>query len=400
MSIFVPEYIRTLVPYVPGKPIEETQRELKIRRVVKLASNENPLGPSPVAVRAMRGTLGELHRYPDASAYHLKVALSRHLGVDTRQLIVGNGSNEVIDFLIRTYCVAGDEIVTSHAAFIAYRICAQIHGVGTLEAPTTPDLRFDLSAIARLVREHERARLVFIANPNNPTGTYVNRAELKQFLGEMARIRGGDVLVVIDSAYWEFVTAGDLPDPIELAREFPNLVVLRTFSKVYGLAGLRVGYGVATPEVIANLEKVRQPFNMNALGLVAATAALSDRAFVARSRLLNRQGLKFWEKELESMGIPFWKSQGNFLLADVHQGLGKTGGEVYLSCLKRGVIFRPVANYGLLGALRISVGTPEENRLAARALREETGVKWKRRAVGSSKSKAGKMASGRRKVRR
>lgn len=364
-----PEYIRSMVPYVPGKPIEETQRELRIRKVFKLASNENPLGPSPKALQAARAAFQELHRYPDSAAWKLKQALSANLGVKPESLLIGNGSNEIIDFLIRTYCVPGDAIVTSQAAFIAYRLCAQIHGVHTLETALTPDFRFDLPKMAQALRRHDRARLVFVANPNNPTGTYVTTSELRDFLREVSRIRGG-VLVALDYAYWEYVQAPDLPDPIRLMKEFPNVVVLRTFSKIHGLAGLRVGYGVGSSEVIATLEKVRQPFNLNSVALAAAEAALSDESFVERSRKANLQGMRFWETRLKEMGIPFWKSQGNFLLADVGKRSGKTGGEIYQACLKKGVILRPVANYGLPGALRISIGTPAENKIAAWTLEE------------------------------
>lgn len=364
----VPEYIRSLVPYVPGKPIEETQRELGIRRVIKLASNENPLGPSPKALQVLRSAAKSLHRYPDGAAFSLKRELAARLGVDASSLIIGNGSNEVIDLLIRTYCVPGDRMVTSEGAFIAYRLCAQIHGVETLASPLTPDLRFDLDAMLRLVKGDDRVKVVFIANPNNPTGTYVTTSELKSLLEEMRKIRGGSVLVALDYAYWEYVTASDLPDPIELMRQFPNIVVLRTFSKIHGLAGLRVGYGVASPGIISSLERVRQPFNVNSLALAAAEAALSDEAFVARARKTNEQGLQFWEGELKKAGIPFWKSQGNFILVDVLKGLGMSGPEAFEACLREGVIFRPVANYGMPYALRISVGTPTENRVAARIL--------------------------------
>jgi histidinol-phosphate aminotransferase len=225
--------------------------------------------------------------------------------------------------------------------------------------------------MARLVRENSRVKLVFIANPNNPTGTYVTRTEIEAFLKEVRSIRGGSVLVVLDYAYWEYVTAKDLPDPMDLLDAHPNVFVLRTFSKIYGLAGLRVGYGVGQVEVIQSLEKVRQPFNLNALALVGAEAALSDREFVKRSRRVNQTGLKFWETELKKLKIPYWGSQGNFILVDVSRGFGKRGGDVYESCLRRGVIFRPVANYGLIHALRISIGTEAENSIALRALREE-----------------------------
>ncbi len=366
----IPDYIRSMTPYVPGKPIEETQREFNIKKVVKLASNENPLGPSPLAVAATRTALKETHRYPDGAAYALKHALARHLKVSPGQLIVGQGSNEIIDLLIRTYCQPGDAIITSQAAFVAYRLCAQISGVRTLEAPLTSDLRFDLPAMLQLLKGDDRAKLLFIANPNNPTGTYVTTDELRSFLKGVRAARGGEALVVLDYAYWEYVTARDLPDAVALLKDFPEVVVLRTFSKIHGLAGFRIGYGVASESVIRDVEKVRQPFNINSLGLAAAEGALKDKAFVARARKINRQGLEYWEKALKKLGVPYWKSQGNFLLADVQAGFGASGPEVYQACLRKGVIFRPVANYGMSHALRISVGTPAENAFAVRVLRE------------------------------
>jgi histidinol-phosphate aminotransferase len=365
----VPEYIRKLVPYVPGKPIEETQREFNLRRVIKLASNENPLGPSPKALLAARECMRDLHRYPDASAYELKHALAAHLNVAPQSIVLGNGSNEIIDFLIRTYCIPGDSIVTCQAAFVAYKICAQIHGVNTVEVPLDAELRFSSAEMVRTVEKNPRARVVFIANPNNPTGTYVTTQEMKVLLDRLSKIRGGSVLIALDYAYWEYVTAKDLPDPMELLRQYPNVVVMRTFSKVYGMAGMRIGYGVAAPEIISHLEKVRQPFNMNSISLAGAVAALSDKAFVKKARMLNAQGMKFWEKELKALGIPFWKSQGNFILADVQKATGMSGAEAYQACLRKGVIFRPVTNYGLAHALRISIGTMAENRAGIRALK-------------------------------
>ncbi len=366
-----PEYIRNLAPYVPGKPIEETQREFKIKNVVKLASNENPLGPSPKALALLRKKILDLHRYPDASAFHLKEAISKLHKLPTRQIIVGNGSNEVIDMLIRAYCVPGDQIVTSKAAFIAYRICAQIQGVATLESGLTPDLRADLKAMAEVVRSQPRVKMIFLANPNNPTGTYNTTYEVKTFLKEMSKIRDGSVLVVLDYAYWEYINAKDLPEPTGLMKDYPNMVILRTFSKVYGLAGLRVGYGIGAPEIISTVEKTRQPFNLNACALAAATEALKDTAFVKKSKKANDAGMKLWTTALKKMGIPYWPSQGNFLLIDTSSGLGKRGGDVYENCLRRGVIFRPVSNYGLMHALRISIGTKAENLIAIRALAAE-----------------------------
>lgn len=379
-----PEYIRNLAPYVPGKPIEETQREFKIKHVVKLASNENPLGPSPKALRLLRKKILDLHRYPDATAYHLKQALSDHLKLPTNQLIIGNGSNEVIDMLIRAYCVPGDSIVTSKAAFLAYRICAQIQGVATLETALTSDLRTDLKDMADAVRSNGRVKMVFLANPNNPTGTYNTTTEMRAFLKEMAKIRDGSVLVVLDYAYWEYVTAKDLPEPIALMREYPNMMILRTFSKIHGLAGLRVGYGIAPREIIGNVEKIRQPFNLNSPALAGAVESLKDIAHQKRSKKVNEIGMKLWTKELDRMGIPYWPSQGNFILIDCSKGLGKRGGDVYENCLRRGVIFRPVSNYGLMHALRISIGTKAENGVAIRALAEELPAD--RRAIYFRKS--------------
>jgi histidinol-phosphate aminotransferase len=370
MKIHVSECIQSLIPYVPGKPIEETQRELGLDRVVKLASNENPLGFGQKAQEALQGALGELHRYPDSSGYRLKKALSEHLGVDPTTLVLGNGSNEVIDILIRTLSVPGDAMVTSEAAFVAYHIGGQTHGLAVVETPLTADLRFDLNAMAEAVAHTPRTRFVFIANPNNPTGTYVSEGELRTFLEKMSALPDGGPMVVLDYAYWEYVTASDLPDPLKLQREFPQIFVLRTFSKVHGLAGLRLGYGVGHPDWILELGKVREPFNVNLLALAAGEAALSDLEFVARSKKINDEGMSFWERELKALGVPFWPSQGNFLLIDVMKGFGKSGKEIFEECLREGVIFRPVINYGLPNALRISIGTPEENEIAVLALKK------------------------------
>lgn len=375
----VAEYIRNVRPYVPGKPIEETRREYKLKRVIKLASNENPLGPSPKALQAVRAHLKDSHRYPDASHYELKQALARHHRVGSKsglpsstQFIIGNGSNEIIDFILRTFCVPGDAMVTSVSAFVAYRICAQIQGVRTLEVPQTQKLCFDLERILETVRGEPRARVVFLPNPNNPTGTYVPEAELRTFLTKLRALgqsRGTPVLCVLDAAYQEYVTAKDLADPDALLKDYADLLlVLRTFSKVYGLSGFRIGYGMGAEALVSDLERVRQPFNVNQQALVAAIAALQDRAFVKRSLSINRKGMALWEKALNKWEIPYWPSQGNFLLIDVLKASGLSGIEVYERCLRHGVIFRPVANYGLGHALRVSIGTLAENRLAIQVL--------------------------------
>lgn len=377
-----PEYIRTLQPYVPGKPIEETQREYGLRKVVKLASNENPLGPSPKALSAARHALREQHRYPDAGAYSLRQALCKHLSnpertIGSGELFLGNGSNELIDLLIRTYSVPGDAIATSQAAFVAYRVCAQAHGVRIVESPLTSDLRFDLPALLERVRQDQGVKLVFIANPNNPTGTHNTESEMREFLKGVSQIRGGSVITVLDYAYWEYVAerrgSGAIPDPLKLQADFSNVVVLRTFSKIYGLAGFRIGYGVGPADLLSYCERIRMPFNLSAPALAAAEAALSDKAHVRRALRENQAGMTFWKKELERLSIPYWPSQGNFLLVNTRQGIGKSGVEVFQECLKLGVIFRPVANYGLHDALRISIGTMAENRFAVRALEKIKG---------------------------
>lgn len=373
MLLQVPPYILNLTPYVPGKPIHETQREFQLKKVIKLASNENPLGPSPKAQKAVQRAISELHRYPDSNGFDLKEELTCKLGVSPRQVILGNGSNEIIDQLIRTYCLVDDFIITPQAAFIAYKICAQIHGVKTIEIPINSDMKFDLEQMLSAIRKNKKIKMVFIANPNNPTGAYLNTSEVEVLLQGISKMRNRSILIVLDYAYWEYITAHDFPNPMELLNVFPNLIILKTFSKIYELAGLRIGYAIASPEIIGHLEKVRQPFNINSLALVGAKAALKDDLFVKKSRALNCKGMLFWEKGLSSLGIPFWRSQGNFLLADVKKGLGKTGVEMFQECLQEGIILRPLANYGLPHAIRISIGNSIENKLALQVLRTKKG---------------------------
>ena len=372
MRVQIPESIRSLIPYVPGKPIEETQRELRLKKVVKLASNENPLGCGRLARKAILLAQKEIHRYPDASAFHLKTAIRRLHGLEKNDrfgVTVGNGSNELIELLIRTLCVPGDSIVTSKSAFIAYKISAQAHGGSTLEAAIGSDLIFDLEEMLRLVRSNERVQLVFLPNPNNPTGTYVSKEPLTKFIAEIARVREGAVRVVLDDAYAEYVTAKDAPKADALLHAFPETVVmLRTFSKVHGLAGLRVGYAIGSSELLGFVERVRMPFNVGSIALAAATASLRDAAHIKRSLALNREAMKFWCDALKDLKIPYWKSQANFVLANVQRGWGMTGPEVFQECLRKGVIFRPIANYGYPEALRITLGTAMENRFALKAL--------------------------------
>lgn len=366
----VSDSLKGIVPYVPGKPIEETQREYGLKTVVKLASNENPLGPSPRAILAVQKILKQTHRYPDATGHSLRAAIARHLGVVAQRVLLGNGSNDVIDMIVRGFCQPGETMVTSRGAFIAYEISAQVHNVRVWHAPIDQGLKPDLDALLDKIRQDKSVRVVFLANPNNPTGTYLNRRELEGFLAEVEKIRGGRVLVALDSAYAEYVTAPDLPDALEFQNRFSQVIVLYTFSKIYGLAGFRVGYGVGNPELIGILERVRQPFNVNLLGMQAAEAALQDQAFVVRAKKVNQTGLRLWEKSLKRWSIPYWPSQGNFVLVDVQEGLGVSGLHIYHECLKKGLILRPVANYGFNGYLRITVGTATENEFAIRVLEQ------------------------------
>ena len=367
MAIQFPSYIQQLKPYIAGKPIEETQREYGVKRVIKLASNENPLGPSPKAVLAMKKAMKELQLYPDASGFHLRHALAKLEGVSFEEIVLGNGSNEVIELLIRTFCVPGDFMVASDGVFAAYPISARIQGVDTLFTRMTQDFRFDLSAMLQLIRKEPRVKLVALPNPNNPTGTYVTESELTAFLAEVEKVRNGSVHVILDYAYWEYVTAKDLPDPIPLYRRFSNVSVLKTFSKIFGLGGLRVGYGVIHTDLTKMVQKVRMPFNVSSLGLVGAEAALRDKAFVRKSLQVNRAGMKRMKAVYDRLGVPYLPSQGNFYLINCRQGFGLSGPEVFEACLRMGVIFRPVANYGMPDWLRVTVGTETQNRTAIKA---------------------------------
>lgn len=393
---YIPEYLSTLKPYVPGKPIEEAQREFNLKKVIKLASNENPLGPSPKAVQAAKNILKYGHLYPDAGAVNLKAALAKFYGFKTNEICVGNGSNEIIEFLIRTFCVPGNQILTSQYAFIAYKISAQAHGVHTIETPMQKDLKFDLSAmLEEIKRQHslgKPVRIVFIANPNNPTGTLLSRSKLNWFLKEVQMLRSsagltqGYPLVVLDSAYDEYLPAPktsaeriEYPDWKETVRDFENVVVLKTFSKAYGLAGLRAGFAIAAPEIISRIERVRMPFNLNSVAMVAAEAALTDQTFVKKAVQLNRQGLKQWTDWLDSHEIPFWPSSGNFILLDTQMRFQKSGVETFEALLRLGVIVRPVANYGLINSIRVSVGTATENAFAMKCFEKAMGLKLKKR---------------------
>jgi histidinol-phosphate aminotransferase len=365
-SPLVPPHIASLHPYVPGKPIEETERELGIKGVLKLASNENALGPSPKALEAVRAHLGQSHLYPDGSCFYLKRDLAERLGVRPEELIVGNGSNEVIEHLIRTFVWpegtrpgADDEAVVADGSFIMYRLALQAHGVRIATAPMKENT-FDLDAMAEVVGP--RTKMVFVANPNNPTGTWVGQAAVARFLDRLPE----HVIPVMDEAYFEYVADPDYPDSLKYRDRHPNLVVLRTFSKIYGLAGLRCGYGVMPERLAGYIERLRAPFNVSALAQVACRAALGDTEHLARSRKMNDEGLAYLSAELPRLGVGVTPSVANFVLAD----FGRDGNAVFQALLRKGVIVRPMGGYGFPTSARITVGTAEENRRLVAALGE------------------------------
>jgi len=357
LRALVPEWIRTLTPYPPGKPIEELERELGIRDSIKLASNENPLGPSPRAVAAIAAVLADLHRYPDGSAFYLKRRLAERLGVSEAELIVGNGSNEIIELAVRTFLRPGDEAVMADQAFVVYRLVVQSAGGSSRMVPLR-DFTHDLEAIAATVTP--RTRLVFLGNPNNPTGTIFRRAAWRALLGRLPE----HLLVVADEAYAEYVEDPEYPDTIRERGDRVPVLSLRTFSKLYGLAGLRIGYGVAAAPVIDALDRIRQPFNVNALALAGARAALDDEEHVRRTLAANRAGMAFLVEAFRALGLAHVPSAANFVLVRVGDGA-----RVYEALLRRGVIVRPMAVYGFPEHVRVTVGTEAENARFVAALR-------------------------------
>ena len=354
----VPEWIRSLRPYPPGKPIEEVEREYGISDSIKVASNENPLGPSPKALDAIRESLTSLHRYPEGNCYYLAEALSDHLGVKRDQIIFGNGSNEIIELLVRTFVRPGDEVVVADQAFVVYRLILQAIGVSPIVVPLR-DYTHDLGAMAAAM--NERTRMVFVANPNNPTGTIVRAKEFREFLASVP----SDAIVVMDEAYAEYVSDPEYPDSLSMLSDNPLLITLRTFSKIYGLAGLRIGYGVAAAELVDLMNRIRQPFNVNSLAQRAAVAALSDDQHLKRSRETNSEGMTYLQGEFDRMGLAWVPSWANFLLVEVEGGVA-----TYQSLLRRGVITRAMDGYGLPDHLRMTIGTRDENQRMIASLEE------------------------------
>jgi histidinol-phosphate aminotransferase len=367
---FSPAYIRAIAPYQPGKPISELAREMGLdeARIVKLASNENPLGMSPKARQAILDAVDDLSRYPDGNAFELKSALSRKYGLAPDGIVVGNGSNDLLELVAGAFLRPGTSSVFSQHAFAVYPLATQARGADGVVVPAK-NFGHDLDAIRRAITP--TTRLVFVANPNNPTGTFLTPGEIEKFLSEVPP----SVVVVLDEAYNEYLPEALRFDSVRWLDQFANLVITRTFSKAYGLAGLRVGYGLMRGPVADLLNRVRQPFNVNSLALSAALASLGDQEFVARSYALNRAGMKQIESGLREMGLEWIPSAGNFISFSVPDRDGKPGAAaVYMNLLKQGVIVRPVAGYAMPRHLRVTIGTASENQTFLDALRSALGA--------------------------
>jgi histidinol-phosphate aminotransferase len=349
--------VKGLTPYEPGKPIEDLQRELGLTEIIKLASNESPLGPAPGALDAAKNALLDVARYPDGNGFELKARLAEKLNVAAGQITLGNGSNDVLEFVARAFAGPGTEIVYSEHAFVVYPLSASLVGAKGIAVPAR-DYGHDLDAMAQAIGSN--TRVVYIANPNNPTGTWLDGNALATFI----RVVPDDVVVVVDEAYREYVADEAYPDCVKWLEDTPNLVVTRTFSKAYGLAGLRVGYAVCHPQIADLLNRVRQPFNVNSVALAAAHAALADEAHLKRAIALNNKGLAYLEGELNRLKLPFIASIGNFISFE----LPGDALPVYQALLREGVIVRPIGAYGMPRHLRVSVGLDDENRRFVQAL--------------------------------
>jgi histidinol-phosphate aminotransferase len=350
--------LRDLAVYEPGKPIEETARELGVDpgTIIKLASNENPLGPSPKALQAMGAALGTAHLYPDGSGFYLCKAIAAKLGVAPENVILGNGSNEVIEFLGHAFLNPGDDVVTCQYAFIVYKLLATAFSVRTIETPS-PDYQQNLDATLDTITA--KTRIIFIPNPNNPTGTLILQRAIDSFMSRVP----DNIIVVFDEAYFEFLD--DPPDTLRFIRDGRNVVVLRTFSKIHGLAGLRIGYAIAPAEMTVVLHKTRQPFNVNSVAQAGAIAALDDEAHLRETKRVIDEGRAYLQKQFAEMQIPFVPAAANFIMVKVGDGCA-----VFQKLLQRKLIVRPLKGYGLPEWVRISVGTMEENQKLVAALSE------------------------------
>ena len=363
MQKFVGDHIPNLKPYQPGKPIEELERELGISDIIKLASNENPLGPSPKAIESMQKMLSGTHIYPDGATFYVREAIAAFMNVSMSEVIMSNGSNEVLTLVARTFCLPGDNVVLSDYSFIMYRLAAMYMGIPITWVPTSENLGHDLDAMAAAIDEN--TKIVYIANPNNPTGTYNDRKTFERFLRTIPK----EVIVVVDEAYIEYALAEDYASVMTMREIHERLIITRTFSKCYGLAGLRIGFAVGPPKLIDYMNRVRDPFNLNLLAQYAAQEALKDTKFVQKSIEMNEKGRIILEKglaDLAELGVTWIPSQTNFILIKTPY----EGDCIYNAMLQKGVIIRPMKGYGLSKHLRITIGLPNEIERCVKGLRE------------------------------
>jgi len=351
--------VQQLQPYQPGKPIEELERELGISNIIKLASNENPLGASPKVLEGLKEfcTPQNVALYPDGSGFNLKKSLANKYPISIDMITLGNGSNDLLELIARAFVTSDLAVMFSQYAFAVYPIVTQAIGA-TMQIVPAKNWGHDLEEMLKQITK--KTRVIFIANPNNPTGTWLKKDELHTFLENISK----NIIVVLDEAYNEYIENADYPNSLEWLEKYPNLIITRTFSKAYGLASLRVGYSISNPQIADLLNRVRQPFNVNSFALKAAEIALTDEAHLKQAFFLNQQGLKQFETAFEKMDLNYIPSAGNFITVDVK----KNGGEIYQKLLKEGVIVRPIGNYGMPTFLRISIGLPEENNRCIQAL--------------------------------
>jgi histidinol-phosphate aminotransferase len=351
MKISVSEGIKNAKLYPPGKPIEEVRRKYCIDNFVKLNSNENCLGPSPMALKAIAEASADIHRYPDNSAYYLKNRLAEKCGVSPEQIILGNGSNEIVQFIIMTFLLQGEEVLTAKPTFLLYSIMSRVLGGKVKEIPLK-DFSYDLESMANEIQDN--TKLIFISNPNNPTGTIVNRNLFQLFIEKIP----DNVLLVMDEAYFDFVTANDFPDTLDYIKQKKNIILLRTFSKAYGLAGLRIGYAVGPSELINYMDRVREPFNANFLAQRAALAAIDDTEHYEITMKNNRAGISYFYSQFQRIKLSYVPTQANFILVNV----GPKADTVYQRLLEEGVMVRFMSDFGLNDYIRVTIGLPDENR--------------------------------------
>lgn len=352
--------IDSLSPYIPGKPIDEVKRELGLERVIKLASNENPLGNSPAATRAVEEWAKNMAIYPDGNGTSLKLALSEKLGVDPDQILLGAGTDQILEIIAQTYINPGDNAIMGDPSFPRYSSVVKVMDGQSIEVPLTEDYRMDLDGF--LEKINNRTKIIWLCNPNNPTGTIISAQEQLDFIRKVPK----DILVVLDEAYYEYARGGEYPESLELLDEFNNIIILRTFSKAYGMAGLRIGYAISNKDIIAYLNRVRGPFNTNAGAQLAAIAALEDQEFIEKSVQSNNQGKEYLYSAFEEMGLEYIPTHSNFLMVNVNV----SSVEVFKALLRKGVIIRSGDIYGMDDWIRVTIGTQEENEIFINALKE------------------------------